>query len=553
LELRRALSASSTMDDTEIMRAAIERWSFDAVHKTHSVWAGAIWQEQAAKLCFFRDRVGMVPTFYFGECSVNSPIHIFSTSVALIQAHCPAAREINFERLRRFLLIDDTPQRDDFFRGIRRLHPGEAWHLSAFAGKPEVRRYWQPQAPGGYPKHLTKSPDSFLIDSLKNVVRGYAEAGYAPLTAVSGGLDSSLLLALQVECAREMGADASDIAAVTMGLPSFPSVDETYWTNPLQEHLNHPIKSIFIEDQWPMCEPEAYTNQPEFGPEFHPGAGYESAFIQRSMQKYGPRGVFFGIGADQLFIINDHRMLKSLLADSNLSVGERLLEAEQRVGRERLARYFVGRTPVAPALRKIRNRFQNLLNSTKVPDSPWLMPKLWVAEKTLECNSAQFEAKQDDESFLPGWGWELAIRGLWRKNQKLKISHHLPYLRADFMRDLFTIMPHRVNLGESHHKSLLRAMGRGYMPVSILEREKGGLFSKFIEYGLSLEHRDDIKGLFAAGSRLADCGLIDSNSFLNGFSAYCRFCSPDLPLSPPGGAMYFWRTVAAELWLRKLN
>lgn len=554
LELRRALSATSaTHDDAEIMRQAIERWGFDAVHKTHSVWAGAIWQEGQAKFCFYRDRIGMVPVFYFAEHAAGTKTHIFSTSVALIQRHFPAAREINFERLRRFLLMDDTPRRDDFFRGIRRLHPGEAWHFGFFAGEPQVRRYWQPQTPDNFAHSSLQSPADFLIRSLKNVVRDYAEAGYVPLTAVSGGLDSSLLLALQVECAREMGADAPHIAAATMGLPSFPSVDETTWTRQLQKHLDHPIASIYIEDQWPMRDPGAYIRRPEMGPEFHPGAGYESAFIQRATQEFGPRDLFFGIGADQLLIINDYRMLGSLLADSSLSLRERLMEAERRVGRRRLARYLIGNAPAVPALRRIRDRFADLLGATKLPDAPWVVPRLWVLEDALESSSAHDEAQPDDPSFLPGWGWELAIRGLWRKNHMLNASHHLAYLRADFIQDLFTIEPHHVNLGEGHFKGLLRRMGRGYLPRPILERRKGGLFSKFVEFGLSLEHRGDITCLFGTGSQLADFGLIESDSFLDAFWAYCEFCSPTMPLEPTGGAMYFWRTVAAELWLRKLN
>jgi len=554
LGLRRAISASSAMNDTEIMRESIERWGFDAVHKTHSVWAGAIWQESAAKLCFFRDRVGMVPTFYFSERSANSPIQIFSTSVALIQTHCPSAREVNFDRLRRFLLIDDTPQRDDFFKGIRRLHPGEAWQLNRFANEPQVRRYWQPQPPSGFARNLSKPADAFLLNRLKEVVRGYGEAGYAPLTSVSGGLDSTILLALQVEYAREMGADAPDVAAATMGFPSFPSVDESHWTGQLQNHLDHPIKSIFLEDHWPMRDPSVYINQSALGPEFHPGAGYESVFIQRANQIFGERSVFNGIGADQLFIINDHRMLDSLLTDLNLPWNGRLVEAERRVGKNRLTRYLFGKTPVAPVLRKFRNRYQNLRDSLRTPEFSWHEPKRWVRVDYLPDDSAiKSETDPGDHSFLSGWGWELVIRGLWRKNQHLGVSHHLPYLRADFMRDLFTIEPHHVNLGRSYQKGLLRQMGQGYLPESIQKRIKGGLFSKFVESGLSVRERHNIEKMFRADSALAGYGLIEPYKFLNIFLEYCRFCSPNNPMASPAGEMRFWRTISAELWLRKMN
>src|SRR5690554_153534 len=552
LELRRALSASSTMDDTEIMREAIERWGFDAVHKTHSVWAGAIWQEQAAKLCFFRDRVGMVPTFYFGERSASLPIHIFSTSVALIQAHCRAAREINSDRLRRFLLNDDTPQRDDFFRGIRRLHPGETWELNSFAETAKVRRYWMPQKNDIYNSAANQNPAQFLSNQFREVIDGYQNADYLSLASVSGGLDSTFMLAMQVECARKKSVDTASIAAATMDFPSFPDVDESKWTQQLQAHLKHPIESVFLEDQWPMRFPNAYVNMPEFGPEFHPGAGYESVFIQRAMQRFGERSVFSGIGADQLFIVSDHLMLDALLHDPTMVWSDRVIEALRRVGKRRLARYFVARSPAAPSLRHLRDQSFGVFKRFKSPVLPWREPRLWVRSDFDDASQiAKVERDNIDLSFLSRWSWESVIRGLWRKNQGMNISHHLPFLRADFIEALFTIDAHRVNLGYGWRKDLLRQMGVGIIPDAIRIRVKGGLFSKFVEFGLGIQEYKACEKLFQNGSVLANIQLIEPKIFLDIFESYSNFCKNHRDKRQPAGEMLLWRVIAAELWCRR--
>lgn len=553
LELRRALSGSSAMNDAETMRAAIERWGFDAVHKTRSVWAGAIWQESAARLCFFRDRVGMVPTFYADAQQAGSKVHVFSTSVARIQSHSPATREINFERLRRFLLVDDTPQRDDFFKGIRRLHPGEAWHLEHFTETARVRRYWQSQRNSIYNPAANREPAQFLIDQLRYVIDGYQDTGYLPLYSVSGGLDSTLLLALQIERAREKNADIAHIAAATMGFPSFPDVDESKWTQQLQAHLQHPIDSIFLEDQWPMRFPSTYSDIPEFGPEFHPGAGYESAFIQRALQKFGERSIFSGIGADQLFIVSDHLMLDALLHDPKMVWSDRVIEALRRVGKQRLARYFMARSRAAPLLRNLRDQSFGVFTQLKSSEFPWREPRLWVRDNFDHAPQVtKSEGDTIERSFLARWSWDLVIRGLWRKNQRMNISHHLPFLRADFMEALFTIDAHRVNLGSGYRKDLLRQMGMGILPESIRTRAKGGFFSKFVEYGLGIREYQNVEKLFVFESVLADYQIIEPDIYLKLLKKYHKFCSKFRERQELAGEMYLWRSIAAEMWCRQL-
>src|SRR5690554_6716106 len=60
-ELRRKLTMSATISDDEMMRTALDRWGLAAREQTHSMWAGAVWQESSSELCFFRDRVGLTP------------------------------------------------------------------------------------------------------------------------------------------------------------------------------------------------------------------------------------------------------------------------------------------------------------------------------------------------------------------------------------------------------------------------------------------------------------------------------------------------------------
>ncbi|AWV87973.1 asparagine synthase-related protein [Bradymonas sediminis] len=552
LELRRALSATPSMDDADIMRAAIECWGFGAIKHTDSVWAGMIWREHEQELCFFRDRIGMVPTFYSRESSQNSEFGVFSTSVALIQHLYPKSRDINLNRLRKFLLNKSDCRRDDFFEEISRLHPGESWHWRPYKQPPRIERYW----------HFNNESQRFddreqladvLLSRLKNIVGDYFEAKYFPLTLVSGGVDSTLLLSLQIEQQQRLGLGDNRVDAATMGFPSFPTVDESYWVNHLQEHIGHSVATVNVEDKWPMRDPEVFTRYPELGPSFHPGEDYETTFIHRALKEDSSRSVFWGVGADQLFVVNENRILKSLLNSSDVSFDVRLTKAHRRFGTKRIASHLLGRTSAAKPLRILRDKSDSFFGRQA---NPWHNPERWVsfeATGTVNPSNSNIRDVKPEQSFLSRHLWELVIRGFRRKSLYLGRSHHLPYLRADFVKVVLGRKPHSLHKSATLQKSLLRDIARNYVPESIRLRPKGGVFSKFVESGVGGREYTRIEALFSGESALADNQLIEPKVFLDTFAAYRSFCWSHQGKRQTAAEMILWRTIAGELWCRRVS
>lgn len=550
LELRRVLSLSPSTPDAQTMRLAVERWGVDAVHRTYSVWAGALWQQDEKVLYFFRDRIGLIPAFYYEKPPERSKIKVFSTSMRLIQQVCPGARQVNLERISAFLSSTDDTHRDDFFAGIRRIHPGELWKWQPDRPQPQIQRYWEPGKQKDSPGDLDH-PERALLECFQSICSDYFEAGYSPITSVSGGMDSTVLLAVQVEQWRRIKLDSSRLSAATMGFPSLPMVDETPWTSALAAHLDFPIPAIFLEDRWPLLQPEKYVTNPGLGPPFHPGADYEDAFIQRACQDSDSRTIFSGIGADQLFITNDYLMLDALLEDAGAALPRALYDAGRRVGIRRLLRYSVSRSFVGPYLRLARAYIHKARQSGV--EYPWRSPDQWV-------QPASFDHPPDADSLMAGqmtpfylrWSWELVIREIRRKSYDLGITYHLPFLRADFVDLIFSLKPYDLNLGDGSRKDLLRRMAQGLLPESIRQRPKGGSFCKVVDAGLAHHESARVVDLFSKNSILADWGLIDTQSFLKVFGQYREFCYAHQVEDISSGAMELWTTIAVELWGRKI-
>jgi hypothetical protein len=306
-----------------------------------------------------------------------------------------------------------------------------------------------------------------------------------------------------------------------------------------------------VEDRWPMRDPSVFVERPELGPSFHPGEDYEGEFIGRALEAFGStRSIFWGIGADQLFIANDHQALNSLLHAPELSLKARILQARRQFGTKRLIRHLLASSRVAGPLRSLRD---NIIASNQLDALVWRVPAFWVIGRSDESRiMMSIDAPYSDNSFLSRWSWELVVRGLRLKSYRWSATNHLPYLRADFVNAVLTLSPLLLRDGRLR-KGLLRCMARSRLPDSIRLRPKGGVFSKVVESGLGGREYAHLEQLFSRDSALADLRIIEPRAFLNILASYRSFCWSHQSRRESAGEMIMWRTIAAELWCRRMS
>jgi asparagine synthase (glutamine-hydrolysing) len=199
-ELRAELEALGhcfyTQSDTEAIVHAYEAYGGDVAKHLRGMFAFALWDERRQRLLLARDRVGKKPLLY----SIIGRELVFASEFQAILRHPDVSREVNLDAISQYLSFMCVPAPITAFAGVRKLEPGHVliWH----DGEAEVRRYWSLD----FKKKIDLPEEEAgerVVDLLKEAVRVRLMSD-VPLGAfLSGGIDSSAVVALMSELSSE--------------------------------------------------------------------------------------------------------------------------------------------------------------------------------------------------------------------------------------------------------------------------------------------------------------------------------------------------------------
>ena len=194
--------AFRTHSDTEAVLASHLVSGLDAVRKLDGMFAYAVWQEPERRLVLVRDRLGIKPLFY---ADLGDTL-IFASEPKALFTHPALQRQPNFTAILEYFLHGAafasgyTTDDRSFFQGVKALPPG---HLLTWTHEHGVRlrKYWSPLDDMHTSRTNERDAESEVRDKLCASVRSML-MGEVPIgTALSGGVDSSLITA---ETARAM-------------------------------------------------------------------------------------------------------------------------------------------------------------------------------------------------------------------------------------------------------------------------------------------------------------------------------------------------------------
>lgn len=185
--------------DTETMLAAIACWGLEiALQRFVGMFAFALWDRQERALHLARDRFGEKP-LYYGRMG-NA--FLFGSELKALQRHPAWRGEIDRNALALFVRHNHVPSPYSIFKGIAKLLPGTLLSLGAESwGEAVPKPYWSARtmAEDGVGRSFKGSMEQavdMLDGMLRNTLRGQMIAD-VPLGAfLSGGVDSSLVVAL---------------------------------------------------------------------------------------------------------------------------------------------------------------------------------------------------------------------------------------------------------------------------------------------------------------------------------------------------------------------
>ena len=200
--------------DTEVVLKAYAAWGESFVERLHGMFAIAIWDARRQQLLVARDRFGIKPLYY---SQTRDYFRFASNTQALLAAGGVDTGIDPVALHHHFTLHAVVPAPRTLLKGVRKLPPAHVMIITA-DGRDRVFPYWQLNAaPEGRPQTEDEWLEATRAALVKAVERRRVIADVPVGVLLSGGLDSSLLVALLAE-----HGGGNDLLTFSVGFEDHP-------------------------------------------------------------------------------------------------------------------------------------------------------------------------------------------------------------------------------------------------------------------------------------------------------------------------------------------
>jgi asparagine synthase (glutamine-hydrolysing) len=292
IELRRELEGCgavfATRSDTEVLLEAWRHWGPAALTRLRGMFAFAVYDRVSGRLVLARDHFGIKPLFI---ARTGGRLVFASELKALVRL--PGFRPaIDDAALAALLLYDWIPDDQSIYRGVEKLAPGTYATMDP-DGRYQVHRYWDPVAAFGA---RTLAPEMSLADALESSVRAHLVADVNVGAFLSGGLDSSLLVAMARRHNPAIRCYTIGFRPVDQRLEAMP--DDLRYARQLARQLGLPLEEIEMSPDVARWVPSfvAMLDEP-----IGDAAALNVFAMCRAARASGITVLLSGMGADEIF------------------------------------------------------------------------------------------------------------------------------------------------------------------------------------------------------------------------------------------------------------
>jgi asparagine synthase (glutamine-hydrolysing) len=465
-ELERRGHRFFSTGDTEVILRGYAEWGEAVVARLHGMFAFALFDSKAQKILLARDRMGIKP-LYLARSAAG--IRFASNTQALLSSG-GIDTGMDPESLHLlFSLHAVVPAPRTVLRGIRKLPPAHYLVIEA-DGHEHLECYWRLSA---------RRPDQAVDDGewrerieegLRRAVRRRLEVADVPVgVLLSGGLDSSLLVALAVE------EGARDLRTFTVGFEDQPEEkgSEFEYSDPVAERYATDHQKTLIPNTEVLRRlPEAVAAMAE--PMF--GQDAVAFYLLSEQVSRHVKVVQSGQGADEVF--------------GGYFWYPRM--ADDRAGdwADRFRRHYFDRDD--PEMRE-------LLADPPATDiaGEWLRDELAALETDRVDSFIDAVLALDVTTLIV----DDPVKRVDNMTMAFGLEARVPFLDHELVETAAAMPPH-LKLGDGG-KMVLKQIARGRLPDAVLDRPKGYFPVPALKYvrGEFLDFMRDILGSQASRER----------------------------------------------------
>lgn len=293
-ELRCELAAQgcsfTSQTDTEVVLRLYDRYGENCVSRLRGMFAFAIWDEDRQRLLLARDRLGIKPLYV----TETADAVVFASEVRGILASGFVAKDLDFEACAGFLMFGSVPSPLTTVRGVRVFPAAHSMTIdvvghSARLGTP--RSYWTlpPEIPSKRANPAALAPHRSIYNELDEAVRRHLIADVPVGVFLSGGLDSTVVVALASHHTRRL---VTVTAAFEEG-----EFDESHHARAVSAHFDTDHREILFRHSDFVGSVDGFLaalDQPT-------DDGLNTYLISRAARQAGLKVALSGVGSDELF------------------------------------------------------------------------------------------------------------------------------------------------------------------------------------------------------------------------------------------------------------
>lgn len=501
IELRNELGTSSfrTNSDTETILRGYERWGDEVVNHLRGMFSFALFDQKRNRVLLARDRFGIKPLYYY---SANDTFFFASEPKALLP-FVPSV-EPDSEGIRDYLVFQMPLEHRTLFRHIRQLPP--AHRLVIDRGNTSISQYWEVF----YERDFDHADEYFIdraLELLDDSVRVHTRAD-VPLGAyVSGGIDSGLVASL--------GAKHADLMHFTGFVDAGLTYDERIHAKAISAKAGAPLLEVEIQaDHIPRLLPEItyHLDYPVAGP------GVISQYVVSEFASRERKVVLGGQGGDELFggyvrylIAYFEQCIKGAI-DGTLNSGDFVVTYESIIPNLRVLK------PYEPMLRQffsdglfeaVDRRYLKLVERSAMlgPELRLDLERPYDPRKTfLKIFNAQNAENGSLFDSMTNADFKTLLPALLQVEDRVSMAHGLesrvPMLDHQLVEFAATI-PADVKFKSGDLKRVLKKVGVGIIPDSVLAREDKMGFPLPLNAWLSGPCSDWVRDIFATGAKIS--------------------------------------------------
>jgi asparagine synthase (glutamine-hydrolysing) len=239
-EVRTELETSGhifrTESDTEVILAAWRQWGPECLARFNGMFAFALYDQDEDCLFLARDRLGVKPLYW---TTLSDDALVFASELKGLLAHPLLRRSPSRSAVDDYLALGYVPDDNCMVEGVRKLPAGH--YLLVRRGRivPGPVQYWDVDF-SNPSRASAKALEEELVERLQAAVRSRMVAD-VPLGAfLSGGVDSSAVVALMAEASR------SAVETCSIGF-SEAGHDESEWASLVAKRFATNHRSRIVE------------------------------------------------------------------------------------------------------------------------------------------------------------------------------------------------------------------------------------------------------------------------------------------------------------------